>query len=66
MGIECAFFGTIGQDAEPKTGKSAKPFLRLSVRVGDGDDVQWVTVLAFDPDAVEQSPTVSPGRALLR
>jgi single-stranded DNA-binding protein len=51
-GIECAFFGALGRDAEPKTSKAGKPYLRLSVRVGDGDDVQWITVLCFDADAI--------------
>ena len=39
-GIEAAFFGALGRDAE-------------LARVGDGDDVQWLSVLAFDPQAVE-------------
>src|SRR5579883_2657717 len=29
-----------------------KPYLRLSVRVGDGDAAQWVSVLAFDAEAL--------------
>ena len=32
-GIECAFFGTLGRDAESKVSKTGKPYLRLNVRV---------------------------------
>src|SRR6266853_1855852 len=53
MTIECAFFGSLGKDAEPKTSARGKRYLRLSVRLGDGDGAQWVSVLAFDPDAIE-------------
>jgi single-stranded DNA-binding protein len=52
-GIEVAFFGALGRDAEPKTSKAGKAYLRLSVRVGDGDGAQWVSVLAFDESTVE-------------
>ena len=52
-GIEAAFFGALGRDAEVKTSQAGKPYLRFSLRVGDGDAAQWVSVLAFDPQAVE-------------
>ncbi|HLK83386.1 MAG TPA: single-stranded DNA-binding protein [Xanthobacteraceae bacterium] len=52
MTIEAAFFGSLGHDAEPKTSANGKPYLRLSVRVGDGDAAQWVSVLAFDAEAL--------------
>jgi hypothetical protein len=54
-GIEAAFFGSLGRDAETKTSKSGKSFLRMSVRVGDRDGCQWISVLAFDTRAIEQS-----------
>jgi single-stranded DNA-binding protein len=41
-----------GPDAESKVSKSGKPYLRLNVRAGDGDAAQWVSVMAFDPEAV--------------
>ena len=53
MTIECAMFGTLGGDAEQKVSKTGKPYLRFSMRVGDGDGAQWLSVLAFDPEAVE-------------
>jgi hypothetical protein len=35
--IECAFFGVLGRDGEAKTSKAGKPYLRLNMRVGDGE-----------------------------
>jgi hypothetical protein len=54
-GIEPAFLGSLDRDAEVRTGKTGKAYLRLNVRVGDGDAAQWVSVLAFDAKAVEQA-----------
>ena len=53
MSLEVATFGVLGQDAEQKVSKTGKPYLRFSMRVGDGDGAQWISVLAFDPDAIE-------------
>ena len=53
--IEVAMFGVLGRDSESKTSKASKPYLRLNVRVGDGEGAQWVSVMAFDPRAIEQS-----------
>jgi hypothetical protein len=50
--IECAFFGALGRDAERKTSASGKDYLRLNVRVGDGDGAQWISVMVFDADAI--------------
>jgi single-stranded DNA-binding protein len=50
--IEAAFFGSLGRDAEAKTSKTGKSYLRLNVRVGDGDAAQWINVMAFDPNAI--------------
>lgn len=61
MSIECAFFGTLGRDAELKTSKSGKQYLRLNVRVGDGDGAQWVGVMVFGADAVELAPKLLKG-----
>jgi single-stranded DNA-binding protein len=46
--IDAAFFGVLGRDAERKTSKAGREYLRFNVRVGNGDDVQWVSVLAFN------------------
>jgi len=52
MSIEAAFFGSLGRDAESKTSKTGKPYLRAGVRVGDGEGAQWVNVTAFDEKAI--------------
>jgi single-stranded DNA-binding protein len=51
--IERAFFGTLGRDGEFKTSQRGKPYLRLNVRTGDGDDADWVSVMSFDDRAIE-------------
>jgi len=61
MSIEAAFFGSLGRDAERKTSASGKRYLRLSVRVGDGDGAQWVSVLAFDPETIEAADKLVAG-----
>ena len=58
-GIEVGFFGSFGRDAERKTSKAGKRYLRLNVRVGDGEDVQWVGVMAFDEQAIEAADKLS-------
>ena len=52
MSIECAFFGTVARGGESKTSKAGKPYLRLNIRVGEGEAVQWVNVMAFDESAI--------------
>jgi single-stranded DNA-binding protein len=59
--IECAFFGTLGDDAGEKTSSKGKTYLRLRIRVGEGDAGQWVSVLAFDPEAVAASRSLTKG-----
>ena len=53
VSLEVACFGVLGQDAERKISKTGREYLRFSMRVGDGDGAQWISVLAFDPEAVE-------------
>jgi single-stranded DNA-binding protein len=52
-GIEAAFFGVLGRDAEVKTSQAGRRYLRLNVRVGDGDSAQWVSAMVFDEQALE-------------
>ena len=59
--IECAFFGVLGRDGEAKTSKAGKPYLRLNVRVGDGNSAVWVGVTAFDTKAIEAAAKMVQG-----
>ena len=59
--IECAFFGALRRDAEQRTSKAGKPYLLLNVRVGNDDAAQWVSVLAFDQQAVELADSLVKG-----
>jgi single-strand DNA-binding protein len=61
MSIEAALFGTLARDAEAKTSKSGKDYLRFSVRVGDGDAAQWVGVMLFGDAAAEVAPKLIKG-----
>jgi single-stranded DNA-binding protein len=61
MSIETAFFGTLGRDAEVKTSKGGKEYLRLNVRVGDGDAAQRVSAMVFDPDAIAAADKMVKG-----
>jgi single-stranded DNA-binding protein len=46
-GIDCAFYGWLPADAEPRTSQAGKPWVRLRVGVGKDDAVQWVSVAVF-------------------
>jgi single-stranded DNA-binding protein len=50
--IEAALFGTLGRDAEPKTSKTGKPYLRLNIACGEGEATQWVGAMVFDERAI--------------
>jgi single-stranded DNA-binding protein len=60
-GIEAAFFGALGRDAESKTSKTGKNYLRLNLRVGDGDTAQWVSVMTFDQSAIDAAASMTKG-----
>ena len=47
MTIECAFFGFLAADAEPRTSQAGKLWVRLRVGVGKDDVLQWVGVAVF-------------------
>jgi single-stranded DNA-binding protein len=47
MSIDCAFYGFLAADAEPRTSQAGKLWVRLRIGVGKDDDVQWVSVAAF-------------------
>jgi hypothetical protein len=60
VSIECAFFGAVARDAEAKVSAKGKPYLRLSVRVGDAE-AQYVNVLCFDQQAIDQVARLTKG-----
>ena len=47
-GIHCALQGRLGQDVELRTSAAGKDWCRLSVGVGEGDEVTWVSVAVFE------------------
>jgi single-strand DNA-binding protein len=49
--IEAAFIGRLGSDPELRTSQAGKPWCRFSVAIGEGDDVQWISVSAFGETA---------------
>jgi single-stranded DNA-binding protein len=47
VAIDCAFYGFLAADADPRTSQAGKPWVRLRVGSGKGDNVQWVSVAVF-------------------
>jgi len=58
-GIEAAFTGTVGRDAQLRTAKSGREWLSFSVVVGEEPDQQWVQVAAFLGHIGELVPQLS-------
>lgn len=53
-GIVCAFEGRLGRDAEIKTARaSGKQFVAMSVIEGDGEEAQWLNVVAWSESLAE-------------
>jgi single-stranded DNA-binding protein len=48
MTIECAMFGSLVADAEHRTSKNGRPYVRFRLAVGSGNDVQFASVMLFD------------------
>ena len=65
MTIEVAAFGTLGRDAERKTSKNGRPYLRLNVACGEGDATQWVSATVFDERAIAVTDKLVKGRVYL-
>jgi single-stranded DNA-binding protein len=59
--IESAMFGTLSRDAEVKTSKAGKEYMRLNLRVGDGDGAQFVNAMVFDSAAIETADKLTKG-----
>jgi single-strand DNA-binding protein len=52
MSIECAFFGSLARDAETKTSKNGKTYIRANIRVENGETAQFINCMIFDTDAI--------------
>jgi single-stranded DNA-binding protein len=50
-GIHSALQGRLGQDVELRKSSTGKDWARLSVGVGEGDEVTWVSVSVFEEKA---------------
>jgi single-stranded DNA-binding protein len=59
--IEAAMLGALGRDAEVKTSKAGKTYLRLNIRVGDGEGCQWVSATIFDEKAITAADKMVKG-----
>jgi single-strand DNA-binding protein len=59
--IEAAFLGTLGRAAEAKTSKAGKAYLRLNIRVGEGDSAKWLNTMVFDQDAIQIADKLTAG-----
>lgn len=46
-GIDCAFYGFLPANSEPRVSQAGKPWVRFRVGVGKDDAVQWVSVAVF-------------------
>jgi single-strand DNA-binding protein len=53
MTIECALFGSLVRDAEAKTSKAGKQYLRLNIRVENGETAHFINTTVFDADAIQ-------------
>jgi single-strand DNA-binding protein len=47
VSIDCAFFGFLPADAEPRVSQAGKNWVRFRVGVGKDDAVQWISVGVF-------------------
>jgi hypothetical protein len=64
-GIQAAFMGELSRDAESKTSKSGKTYVRLNIRVSDNDAAQWINVNLFGDCAVDlMSKALLKGQAV--
>jgi len=60
MSIDVAFHGFLAGDADARTSKAGKPWVRLRVGVGKDEQVQWVQVAVFGK-AADTAATLKKG-----
>jgi single-stranded DNA-binding protein len=56
--IECAFEGRAAAKPELKTSPNGVQWCRVSIAVGRGDEVQWVSAVAFEDVAAHAAATI--------
>jgi single-stranded DNA-binding protein len=61
MSIECAFFGSLTKDAELKTSKNDRQYLRCNVRVENGAKSEFINTTVFDADAIANANKLKTG-----
>jgi hypothetical protein len=61
MTIECAFFGSLVRDAEVKTSKNGKQYLRANIRVENGKTAQFINCMVFDTEAIASADKMMKG-----
>lgn len=57
-------FGVVAKDPEPRTSAAGKPYMRINLRVGDGDAAQWVLVTVFGAAVAELAGRAVRGATL--
>jgi single stranded DNA-binding protein len=62
--FECALIGTLAADAEVKMSKAGKPYFRVNLATGNGEQTTWVGVTVFGDRAAELAPTLKKGMQL--
>jgi single-strand DNA-binding protein len=62
--IEVAFMGVVVKDAQPKVSQTGKKYLRMNMRIGDGDACQWANVTVFGTTADEIAEHATKGMPL--
>jgi single-stranded DNA-binding protein len=63
--IDCAFFGFLAADAEPKTSAAGKAWTKLRVGIGRDENVQWVSVAVFGKAAEHAAELVKGDRVYI-
>ena len=61
MSASALVSGKLQRDPERKTSKAGKPFVTATLREGDGDNVNWWTVLTFAEVAIDELLTLKAG-----
>lgn len=61
MAIHAHILGTVFRDSERKTSKNGKDYMRFTIRDGDGDNSQYVSVTSFDTADMELADRITKG-----